>query len=61
VACIPNIPYIEFCTLETPLRTSVAQERIQVVDGLVEIPEAPGIGIELNRETLERYRYQPAE
>jgi L-alanine-DL-glutamate epimerase-like enolase superfamily enzyme len=61
VACIPNIPYIEFCTLETPLRTEVAHERIQVVDGQVEIPGAPGIGIELNRETLERYHYQPAE
>ena len=57
VSCIPSIPYIEYCTLETPLRTSVCQNRIKVVDGYVEIPDLPGIGAQLNEETLNSYFY----
>ena len=59
VSCIPSIPYIEYCTLETPLRTSVCQNRIKVVDGYVEIPDLPGIGAQLNEETLNSYIYNP--
>lgn len=56
-ATIPDLPYVEFCTLDTPLRTSLCADPIRPRDGVLEIPDAPGIGIELNRETMERYRY----
>jgi len=57
-ACIQDLPYVEFCTLETPLRTGVTERHIKVTDGIIEIPDSPGIGVELNRETIEKYRYE---
>ena len=52
-------PYIEFLPMElaeSALRRELLTEDLPVVDGLILLPDAPGLGIELNRETLEKYR-----
>lgn len=56
VSCIPAIPFVEFCTLKTPLRRHVTQRPIEPVDGMVSIPEGPGIGVDLDTDTLAKYR-----
>lgn len=52
-------PYIEFLPIElaeSALRRELLIQDLPVVDGLISVRDAPGLGIELNRETLEKYR-----
>ena len=51
-------PYIEFLPIElaeSPLRRELLIDDLSVVDGLITLPDSPGLGIELNRDTLEKY------
>ena len=41
---------------ESPLRRELLIEDLPVVDGLISLPDAPGLGIELNRDTLRKYQ-----
>jgi len=50
---IPSL--FEYDMTENLLRTKLALEPIHSVDGFVLVPQAPGLGIEINREILERY------
>ena len=52
-------PYLEYNATQNPLRTDLLVEPIRPVDGFVAIPNKPGLGIELNPDTLERYRWTP--
>lgn len=47
---------LEYCVEETPIRLEVTKQKMPVVDGYVEVPESPGLGIDLNEETIERYQ-----
>ena len=40
---------------------SLLKERMPVVDGHARVPEAPGLGIELDEEALEEYRVEKAD
>jgi L-alanine-DL-glutamate epimerase-like enolase superfamily enzyme len=58
-AATEHCPYIEFMPLElaeSPLRRELLVEDFRVVNGQLELPERPGLGIELNREALDKYR-----
>jgi D-galactarolactone cycloisomerase len=58
-AACPSCPYIEFLPIElaeSPLRRELLVEDLAVVDGLIPIPTSPGLGIELNRHVLEKFR-----
>ncbi|MBI1925015.1 mandelate racemase/muconate lactonizing enzyme family protein [Candidatus Poribacteria bacterium] len=35
------------------------KERLEVVDGTIQVPENPGLGIEVDESALERYRVEP--
>jgi L-alanine-DL-glutamate epimerase-like enolase superfamily enzyme len=52
-------PYQEFNVMENPLRTALLQEPMRPKDGLLSVPRGPGLGIELNEEILETYRWNP--
>jgi L-alanine-DL-glutamate epimerase-like enolase superfamily enzyme len=57
-AC-PHAPYIEFLPAElaeSPLRRELLNEELRVVDGVITLPDRPGLGIELNREALRKIR-----
>ncbi len=57
IASLPDAWYVEFCEQDTVLRRELTSTMFQVdVDGFVDIPQAPGFGIELDYEALERYR-----
>ncbi len=51
--------YIEFLPLElaeSPLRRELLVEDLSVKDGLIRLPDRPGLGILLNRDSIEKYR-----
>ncbi len=57
---IPNSFIAEFVVEEgTTLRNEITRERITAKDGLLQIPDAPGLGVELDEDALTRYRYIP--
>ena len=47
---------MEYCIEDSPLRWDVVIEDFPVEDGVVSVPDDPGLGVTLNRETLDRYR-----
>ena len=52
----------EYCVEETPLRWDVTKQKMEVDgDGFVHVPEGPGLGVDLDEETIERYRVKTAE
>jgi L-alanine-DL-glutamate epimerase-like enolase superfamily enzyme len=54
---IPNSFIAEFVVEEgTTLREQVTRQKITAVDGYVEPPSRPGLGIDLNEEAIEEYR-----
>src|SRR5262249_24170213 len=58
-AACPVCPYIEFLPpelSESLIRPSLVTNEPPVVDGPLALPTRPGLGIELNRDALERYR-----
>ena len=57
IAAIPNADMLEYCAQETVFSKSLVRHHFRLdKDGNVAIPDLPGLGIELNTETLERYR-----
>ncbi len=53
--------YLEFNATDNPLKTDLLVEPIRQVDGYVEVPTGPGLGVEINRETVERFRWTPED
>jgi L-alanine-DL-glutamate epimerase-like enolase superfamily enzyme len=54
---IPNALIAEFVVEEgTTLRDQITHQRPVAVDGFLTIPDAPGLGIELNEEAVARLR-----
>ncbi len=51
----PIEPLLEFDQSEHPLRMAVIREPIVQRDGWVEIPDRPGIGIEIDRASLAKF------
>jgi L-alanine-DL-glutamate epimerase-like enolase superfamily enzyme len=54
---IPNALICEFVTEEeTNLRESLTKQRLRARDGYLDIPQEPGLGIELDEDAVERMR-----
>jgi L-rhamnonate dehydratase len=54
---IPNALICEFVTEEeTNLRESLTKQKLRAKDGYLDIPQAPGLGIELDEDTIARLR-----
>jgi L-rhamnonate dehydratase len=57
-AATPNVPYIELLSpavFDSPLRAELTRPEPELEDGTLPLPTAPGLGIELVEEALERY------
>jgi D-galactarolactone cycloisomerase len=52
----PVEPILEFDRTENPFRQAVVRTPIEHVNGLVTIPDGPGLGIEINRDALAAYK-----
>jgi L-alanine-DL-glutamate epimerase-like enolase superfamily enzyme len=56
-AVLPDALFQEYCVADTPINTQLTRERLPLeADGTVLVPTAPGLGVELDPEVLERYR-----
>src|SRR4029077_6347252 len=58
-AACPAAPLFEYVSpqvFDSPLRLEVVAPEPVVTDGFMELPTAPGLGIELNEELVERWR-----
>jgi L-rhamnonate dehydratase len=56
VATAPTGFILEYPITPSPLRDQLTREKFPVIDGMVSIPEGPGLGVTLDEETLNRYR-----
>jgi L-alanine-DL-glutamate epimerase-like enolase superfamily enzyme len=57
-AVTPQMPFFEFVpqgVAESALRRELVQDELQLVDGGLALPQRPGIGVELDRDALERF------
>lgn len=52
----PRMPWLEFDRTPNPFRQAIASEPLEASDGVVAIPDKPGIGIEVDREAMAKYR-----
>jgi L-alanine-DL-glutamate epimerase-like enolase superfamily enzyme len=55
IAAIPNSAFLEFSVTESALRRELLKEPFKVVKGRVAVPTKPGLGIEINHETVKTY------
>ena len=47
----------EYGVEATPIRWEVTKQKMKIdADGFVHVPEGPGLGVDLNEETIEKYR-----
>lgn len=60
ISLAPAHPIFEFDRTEHPIRQAILREPIEHVGGMVQIPQGPGLGIEIDREALRRFRATPA-
>jgi D-galactarolactone cycloisomerase len=51
----PEEPMLEYDTSSHPFREDLIGGAISAVNGEVPVPQGPGIGVEVDREVLERY------
>jgi L-rhamnonate dehydratase len=56
IAAIPNSAFLEFSVTESALRKELLATPFQAVRGRVSVPTKPGLGIEINPDTVARYR-----
>jgi L-rhamnonate dehydratase len=56
LANLPMEQMIEWSMAGSPLNTSLVKPGLKMVDGYVDVPTKPGLGIELDWEVVERYR-----
>ncbi len=55
IAAIPNSAFLEYSVTDSALRRELLAEPFRVVGGRVAVPTKPGLGIEINPETVKRY------
>ena len=58
-ACTPNFYLIETMANDVPWRKDLTTESLVFKDGYFEIPDRPGLGLELNEDAFAAHPYQP--
>ncbi len=56
VANQPDTDLIECSEQGSPLNTALVQPTLRAVDGYIDVPDGPGLGIELDSAIVDRYR-----
>lgn len=52
----PSEPMLEFDQSSHPFRKDLVFDGIQMVEGKVQVSDAPGIGVQVNRDVLDQFR-----
>ncbi|MBV9173605.1 MAG: mandelate racemase/muconate lactonizing enzyme family protein [Chloroflexi bacterium] len=58
-AVLPEAWFQEYCVAETPLNMELTRQSFALRDGYVDVPTAPGLGVDLDSQVLERYSVGP--
>ena len=54
-AVLETAHFQEYCVAETPINRLLTHERMPIEDGWVAVPDAPGLGVTLDADVLDRY------
>jgi L-rhamnonate dehydratase len=49
---MPEVEYFEYCVQTTELNQRLVAQTFPISDGSVAIPDAPGLGVELDEEVV---------
>jgi L-alanine-DL-glutamate epimerase-like enolase superfamily enzyme len=55
IAAVPHAPFLEFSVTESAIRKELLVNPFVQKNGFVDVPQLPGLGIELNSEVIEKY------
>jgi L-alanine-DL-glutamate epimerase-like enolase superfamily enzyme len=58
-AVTPHCPFIEFlpaALCDSPLRQELVADELTIQNGIIPLPQKPGLGIELNLEAMRKFR-----
>lgn len=55
IASIPHAPFLEFSVTESGIRKELLKQPFIQKDGYVDVPQTPGLGIELNPDVITKY------
>jgi len=55
LATCPSAFLFEDCVEDSPIRHELTLEPMQATDGWIEVPEAPGLGVTLNEDFIQRH------
>ena len=58
LAAVPNAFIFEYCVSQSELRRNLTKQKFEVENGMVKVPEEPGLGIELDEDTVTKYRIE---
>ncbi|MCD4824312.1 MAG: galactonate dehydratase [Phycisphaerae bacterium] len=58
-ACTPNFFFLETMSTDVPHRRKISNETVQFKDGMMAIPDKPGLGIDIDEQVIREYPYQP--
>ena len=58
-ACTPNFSILEIMYSDVPWRADVTDEALTYKDGYIDIPDKPGLGIEIDEEACLAHPYKP--
>ena len=54
---VPNPRVLELCMIQGPLQWEICAEKPPIVDGWLEFPQRPGLGVQLAEGLTERFPY----
>jgi len=57
-ACTPNFYMLETMSSDTHVRAKVAKETLKLKDGHMIIPDAPGLGVDIDEEEILKHPYK---
>jgi L-alanine-DL-glutamate epimerase-like enolase superfamily enzyme len=57
VAAIPNTHVLELCMIQGPLQFGILAAPPVIHDGVLELPDTPGLGIELAADLEQQFPY----
>ena len=55
LAAVPHGEIFEYCMADSPLRHDLTLEKFKIIDGYVQVPEGPGLGVTIDEEVIAKY------